>query len=117
MRISTMSLLATMALAGCAVQVSAPVDNSKNRVVDIVNTTGAELGFYAVNAGRRGIFRAQFSPAPLGKNDYMTINFVDGSGACLFDLHANFSDGRSALAKGFDTCAAAAWVITAEMAQ
>jgi len=117
MRNATIAILATTVLAGCVAQISAPVEDSKNRVVDIVNTTGSDADFYAINAERKGLFRDRFSPLTLARNDYTTINFIDGSGVCLFDLYASFPDGKTALAPGFDTCAKIVWVITPEMPQ
>jgi len=100
-----------LALAGCAAVQNAPVPDSRNRVVDIVNTTAMPLQFRAVRAeNKRWGPRVSFSET-IAPNYYQTINFYDGSGACLFDFEATPQGGIAVLKKGFDTCKAASWVV------
>lgn len=85
--------------------------DGKNRVVDIVNASASPLQFTAKNAERRGLGRPDAATGTVAANYYLSVNFDDGSGACLFDLHAVFADGRVADTKRFDTCAEVSWVI------
>jgi len=111
-------LLAAMAvLAGCVGTGITPGQDSRNRVVDIVNTTAEPARFYAKNAERRGVFGARFSEADVAANYYLTVNFDDGSGSCRFDLVAEFESGYAAAAQSFDTCSEVSWVIQPEVAQ
>ncbi len=104
-------LVLGVVLAGCSSAPAPHLPDGKNRVVDIVNTAGSPLQFTALNAERRGLLRPEVITGTVAANYYLTVNFDDGSGACLFDLHAVFADGRVADAKGFDTCAEVSWVI------
>ncbi len=102
-------LVLAVLLAGCT---SAPVPDmpdGKNRVVDIVNTSDGAVQFLAVSAVRRG--RRAPIEGTVAANYYLTLNFDNGSGACLFDFSAVFADGHRAEAKQFDTCAEVSWVV------
>ena len=98
-------------LAGCTAAPAPTRPDGKNRVVDVVNTTDAPLQFYAVNAERRGAFAVRNFANEIAANYYLSINFVDNSGACQFDMHAALADGTEVTSARFDTCAAAAWVV------
>jgi len=100
-----------LVLAGCTPVLSPNLPDGNNRVVDIVNTTNAPLHFSAVNAERRGLNRQASAVGDVAANYYLTLNFDDGSGACLFDFRAEFSDGQSAGAKRFNVCTEASWVV------
>lgn len=97
--------------AGCTGPEPPEMLDSQNRVVDVVNTTDAPLHFYARNAERRSAGRERFGENDLAPHQYLTINFDDESGACLFDLHAAFQDGSEKKAERFDTCHEVSWVI------
>lgn len=98
-------------LAGCTTAPAPRLPDGKNRVVDIVNTTDAPLQFYAVNAERRGAFAVRNFANEVAANYYLGINFVDNSGACLYDLHAELASGAEVVSARFDTCKAASWVV------
>ena len=98
-------------LASCTTAPAPSLPDGKNRVVDIVNTTDAPLQFYAVNAERRGAFAVRSFANEVAANYYLSINFVDNSGACLFDFHAVLASGADVTSQHFDTCKAASWVV------
>lgn len=98
-------------LAGCTGVQAPSLPDDKNRVVDIVNTTDSPLRFTAINAERRGLIRQASAEGDVAANYYLTLNFDDGSGACLFDFRAEFVDGQSAEAKRFNTCTEVSWVV------
>ena len=104
----------TLVLAGCTGAPQLSGDDTQNRVVDIVNTTNSPAQFYALNAERRRAFRARFAEAEVAANYYLTVNFVDGSGACLFDLRAVTAGGQTFAAPRFNTCAEVSWVISSK---
>lgn len=117
MQKSVLGLFLAGGLASCVVAPSGPIVDAQNRVVDIVNTTDTAVAFYAINAERRGVFRGHFAAQEISQHDYTTINFNDGSGACLFDFYAAFPDGSSAEQRRFNTCAEVSWVLNAEIIQ
>lgn len=98
-------------LAGCTAAPSPNLPDGKNRVVDIVNTSSAPLQFVAVNAEQRGLNRAPNVEREVAAQYYLTLNFDDGSGACLFDFRAEFGTGESIEAKRFDICNEVSWVV------
>ncbi len=98
-------------LAGCTAASAPNLPDGKNRVVDIVNTVDAPLQFSAVNAERRGLNRQPSASGEVAANYYLTLNFDDGSGACLFDFRAEFASGQVVQAKRFDTCSEISWVV------
>jgi len=97
-------------LAGCTAGQSPTGPDSNNRVVDIVNTTARPLDFRAVRAENRGLL-----PRPLtgtvGANHYLSLNFDDGSGACLFDFTAKVQGRAVGAVSNFDTCSEVSWVV------
>jgi hypothetical protein len=101
-------LLALM--AGCTAGQSPGGPDSYNRVVDIVNTTAMPLDFRAVRAENRGLLPQPIT-GTIAPHAYQTINFDDGSGACLFDLTAQLQGGARVVASDFNTCSEVSWVI------
>ena len=103
-------------LAGCAGPAPNVEPDSQNRVVDIVNTTNQAVQFYALNSERGARNQARFSEMVVAGKAYSTVNFADGSGACLFSLFATFGSGREVSAPRFNTCREVSWVLTPEEA-
>ena len=98
-------------LAACTTTPAPHLPDGKNRVVDIVNTFGTSLHFTARASERRGLARPDPIEGDVRANYYLTVNFNNGSGACLFDLRAAFENGEVVTAKRFDTCAEVSWVV------
>jgi len=101
-----------LVLAGCTSVQAPSLPDGKNRVVDVVNTSDSPLRFTAINAERRGLVRQASAEGDVAANYYLSFNFDDGSGACLFDFRAEFADGLSAEVKRFNTCTEVSWVVT-----
>lgn len=99
-------------LAGCTSAVAPGLPDGKNRVVDIVNTSNTPLQFTAFNAERRALIRQPSAEGIVDANYYLTVNFADGSGACLYNLHAEYANGQSAEASRFNTCREVSWVVS-----
>lgn len=104
-------LVSGLILAGCTAVQAPSQPDGQNRVVDIVNTTDAPLRFMASSAEGRGLFRQAAVEGEVAANYYLTLNFDDGSGACLFDFDAIFADGQSTKAQRFNTCTEVSWVV------
>jgi len=105
-------LLAILALlTGCTTAPAPSLPDGKNRVVDIVNTSSGPLHFTARVSERHGLVRPDPIEGDVRATYYLTVNFDNGSGACLFDLRADFGSGAVVEAKRFDTCAEVSWVV------
>lgn len=98
-------------LTGCAVVATPLVNDRHNRVVDVVNPTEFAAQFYAVNAEAREFNRQRSAEGEVPARYYLTRNFADGSGACLYDFYADLANGLRAEQKRFDTCKEVSWVI------
>jgi len=99
-------------LAGCTSAVAPALPDGKNRVVDIVNTADTPLQFTAFNAEQRGLIRQPSAEGVVDANYYLTVNFADGSGACFYNLRADFADGQSAEVAQFNACTEVSWVVS-----
>ncbi len=80
--------------------------DSRNRVVTINNTTGMTMThFYASNSNM-----TTWGPEQLGRSTVLpsgrstTINFDDGTGACIYDFKARFSNGSELEKFGVNVC-------------
>jgi len=105
----TLAILAL--LAGCTTAPVLGLPDGKNRVVDIVNTASTPLHFTARASEQRGLRRLAPIEGDVRANYYLTVSFDNGSGACLFDLHAAFAGGEVVETTEFDTCAEVSWVV------
>lgn len=117
MRKSAFILMVGLGLSGCLSQPGALVDDTKNRVVDIVNTTATPLEFYAMSAERSRVFRSRKAEQQVAANYYVTVNFDEGNGACFYNLFVTTASGARAEAGRFDVCREVAWVVTSDMLQ
>jgi hypothetical protein len=76
-----------------------------NRIVTIVNQTGyVMVEFYGSNKGTTSWEEDILGYDVLGGYDSININFDDGTGYCVFDFKAVFSDGDEVVSKGINVC-------------
>lgn len=97
MRKFALAALAAFTLTACTEETVyvANTSSGANRVMDIVNSTNMTMThFYASNTSRSTWGPDQLGSSVLGPGRYMTINFDDGTGACMFDFRARFSSGQ-----------------------
>ena len=104
-------LILALVLSGCSTLDGPRLPDTKNRVVDIVNTSGEAVLFSARNAERRGLARPNSFESDVAAQFYLTVNFEDGTGACLFDFRAEFANGETSEANMFDVCTEGSWVV------
>ena len=104
-------LILGLVLSGCTAVEGPRFPDTKNRVVDIVNTSGEVVLFTAINAERRGLVRPDRFESDVAAQFYLSVNFEDGTGACLFDFNAEFANGKMIEAKMFDVCTEGSWVV------
>lgn len=112
MRLFALLPASAVLLAACAqTDLIGGGNDSQNRVVDIVNQTNAPMQFSASNATQSLWRSEQFSSASIGSGRYITLNFDDGTGACIFDFKAEFSNGREARRDNINVCVETAWTV------
>lgn len=76
-----------------------------NRVVTIVNETGyVMVEFYGSNKGTTSWEEDILGYDVLGGYESVNIDFDDGTGYCIFDFKAVFSDGEEVVSKGINVC-------------
>ncbi len=104
-----LALVGLLALAACDTTGSTS-SGSYNRVVDITNTSGTTMTrFYASNTGQSTWGPDQLGRSVLRSGQYITIDFDDGTGACMFDFKATFSNGQTLVRNGVNVCAVSSY--------
>ena len=112
MRLFALLTASSFVLAACAqTDLVGGGNDGQNRVVDIVNQTNAPMQFSASNANQSLWRSAQFISTSIASGGYITLNFDDGTGACIFDFKAGFSNGREARRDNINVCAETAWTL------
>lgn len=104
-------LVLAVVLVSCTTAQTPSLPDGNNRVVDIVNTSDFAMKFTAINAERRGLNRLPSAAGEVAAQYYLSLNFDDESGACLFNLSAEFANGQSAQARQFNVCREVSWVV------
>ena len=95
--------------------VSAPVQSrdGQNRRVRIHNSTGwTMLRFYASNVRTSDWEEDILGDDVLENNASIIMNIDDGSGACLFDFKAEFTNGQSLIRNNINVCEIADYYYT-----
>lgn len=103
------------AVAAAAVTASAPVQSrdGRNRRVRIHNNTGwTMLRFYASNTSRSDWEEDILGDDVLANNASIVMNIDDGTGACLFDFKAEFTNGQSLIRNNVNVCEIADYYYT-----
>lgn len=87
----------TLVLAGPAA--------AQNRVVEVINRTGVTMmEFYASNVDRSSWEEDILGADVLPSGSSVSIDIDDGSGQCLFDMRAVFSDGDEVVDQAVNVC-------------
>ncbi len=93
------------ALLGLAAFAFVASASAEDRHVKIINETSATIvHFYGSNAGSDSWEEDILGQDVLKPGQSVNINFDDGSGYCLFDFKAEFSDGDTLIRRGIDVC-------------
>jgi hypothetical protein len=71
----------------------APLPDSQDRHVKIVNGTNVALVTFYFSAKTSRTWGSNKLPGPLGPSVSIVLNISDGSAECLFDVRSHFSDG------------------------
>lgn len=108
MKKTAFALVGLLALAAC--DVSSTGGGSYNRVVDITNSTGSTMTrFYASNTNENTWGPDQLGTSVLRSGQYITLDFDDGTGACMFDFKASFTNGQTLIRRGVNVCAVSSY--------
>ena len=102
-------------VAAAPAAVSAPVQSrdGQNRRVRIHNSTGwTMLRFYASNVRTSDWEEDILGDDVLANNASIVMNIDDGSGACLFDFKAEFTNGQSLIRNNINVCEIADYYYT-----
>jgi hypothetical protein len=98
------------ALAGLFFLATAAPSQAENRNVRIINETGATMvEFYASNVGADTWEEDILGYDVLGAGDSIMMNIDDGTGYCLYDFKAVFSDGDVVTDEDIDVCEIASY--------
>ncbi|HVL41760.1 MAG TPA: hypothetical protein VM348_06345 [Brevundimonas sp.] len=103
------------AVAVTAATASAPIQSrdGRNRRVRIHNNTGwTMLRFYASNTSRSDWEEDILGDDVLANNASIVMNIDDGTGACLFDFKAEFTNGQSLIRNNVNVCEIADYYYT-----
>lgn len=103
------------AVAVTAATASAPIQSrdGRNRRVRVHNTTGwTMLRFYASNTSRSDWEEDILGDDVLANNASIVMNIDDGTGACMFDFKAEFTNGQSLIRNNVNVCEIADYYYT-----
>lgn len=96
-------MLAGAAFIACAT--IATQAHAWDRSIEIVNDSDSNLReLYATNSGSRYWGRDHLGQYYIPSGGALRIDFDDGTGRCVFDFKAVFSDGNSVVRYGVNVC-------------
>lgn len=90
--------------AALALAVAAPSVASVRTVTVHNKSKDAMVAFYASNTGTSSWEEDILGADVLGPGESLDVDIDDGTGACRFDLRADFHDGSNAIQEKFDVC-------------
>lgn len=98
--------VAAVALSACMETTNISSSNaSANRVVTIQNATGQTIWrFYGSRASTSSWEEDILGSNVLSNGSASNIDFDDGTGACIFDMKAEFRDGSSKVLSDVNVC-------------
>ncbi|MEQ9520636.1 MAG: hypothetical protein RLN89_14495 [Parvibaculum sp.] len=103
--LSTMRLAAAATLVGIMVLISAGSSLAEDRNVKIINETSVTMvEFFASNVGENDWQEDILGQDVLQSGSSVMVNIDDGTGYCLFDFKAVFSDGDTVTDEKIDVC-------------
>lgn len=96
--------LVVSAVFGVSIVVSGAV-SAADRTVTVVNKTKSTMSaIYASSVGARTWEEDILGQDMLASGESVEIDMDDGTGACRFDLKAEFSDGTEAIQQNLNVC-------------
>ena len=103
----------SVAVAPAAVSAPLQSRDGQNRRVRIHNSTGwTMLRFYASNVRTSDWEEDILGDDVLANNASIVMNIDDGSGACLFDFKAEFTNGQTLIRNNINVCEIADYYYT-----
>jgi hypothetical protein len=108
-------LLAVLAAVAAPYSAHAQSKDKHNRVVEIVNERASDiLRLYASRTTTEDWEENILSRQPIPAGARVSVDFNDGTGACLFDFRAVFRDGAVVHMWSINVCVERYWRITDE---
>jgi len=102
-RTALLALTATVALTSSAFA------DRYNRVVTVINDTSVDMReFYASNQDQRSWQEDILGQDILSAGYQVDVNIDDGTGYCMYDVRAVFTDGSEVVAK-LNVCETGTW--------
>lgn len=96
---------AAVALSGCVDGSDMGGGSSLDRRVIIQNATGETIWrFYGSRTSTSSWEEDILGSTILSNGDSILIDFDDGTGSCMFDMKAEFRDGRSIVQPNVNVC-------------
>jgi len=109
-RISLLWLLAVLATAATEPAVAQQVGrDGKNRWVVVVNDRSSDMMRLYASRVTTDDWEENILLRPIEAGGRMTVNFDDGTGACLFDFRAIFRDSLLVHMWRFNVCVESYW--------
>jgi hypothetical protein len=110
MKLFAFAAVSAVFLSACA---DVSTISSRNRIVEVGNETGVTMTrFHASNTSRTKWEENIFGTDVLATGRSINIDIDDGSGACMFDLKAEFADGDIVVENDFNVCTQASWTVS-----
>lgn len=104
----TLALATVLAAAG-----SSPALASDRHVTIVNETSSTMMRFYASNSGRSSWEEDILGDRTLKPGQSVRINVDDGSGSCMYDFRADFSDGDKLTRTSINVCEISTYRYTA----
>lgn len=103
----------TVAVTAAAASAPAQSRDGRNRRVRVHNNTGwTMLRFYASNTSRSDWEEDILGDDVLANNASIVMNIDDGTGACMFDFKAEFTNGQNLIRNNVNVCEIADYYYT-----
>lgn len=98
------SILAALVLTIAGLSASGSANAADRRVKIVNNTNHTMVRFYASRASADSWEEDILGSSTLSPGEAVRINIDDGSGACVYDFKAVFSDNTKSIRQGINVC-------------
>ena len=110
---NSLSRRVAAASAACALLAFGSAQAAENRHVEIDNQTGHTITeFYASNVDENDWEEDILGRDTLDSGESVDINIDDGTGHCMYDFKAVFSDGDTLIKKNINVCTVETYTYT-----
>jgi hypothetical protein len=108
-----MRLFLMAAAASAALICSLANAQAANRIVEIINETGATMTEFYASIGASNSWEEDIlGDEALEDGESVDVNIDDGSGKCVYDFKAIFANGGEAVKQGVNVCQISTFTFT-----